>query len=55
MDKFFIVSFLGFLIAAHGVAGNMAYDNIAMLGELENLDIEEDNVVELFDVPSWTS
>ncbi|KAL5826754.1 hypothetical protein ACOSQ3_018595 [Xanthoceras sorbifolium] len=35
--------------------GNMLYDNIVMLEELESLEIEEDNEVELFDVPSWTS
>ncbi|KAK2636510.1 hypothetical protein Ddye_031302 [Dipteronia dyeriana] len=33
----------------------MVYDKIVMLEELESLDIEEDNQVELFDVPSWTS
>ncbi|KAJ4711085.1 Pectin lyase-like superfamily protein [Melia azedarach] len=33
----------------------MVYDNIAMLGEFENLDIEEENESELFEVPSWTS
>ncbi|KAH7570302.1 hypothetical protein JRO89_XS05G0083300 [Xanthoceras sorbifolium] len=55
MDKFFMVSFLGLLIAVHGVAGNMLYDNIVMLEELESLEIEEDNEVELFDVPSWMS
>ncbi|KAJ4711084.1 Pectin lyase-like superfamily protein [Melia azedarach] len=55
MDKFFMVSFFGLLIAAHAVAGNMVYDNIAMLGEFENLDIEEENESELFEVPSWTS
>ncbi|KAL5759840.1 hypothetical protein ACOSP7_018352 [Xanthoceras sorbifolium] len=35
--------------------GNMLYDNIVMLEELESLEIEEDNEVELFDVPSWMS
>ncbi|KAJ0095989.1 hypothetical protein Patl1_16110 [Pistacia atlantica] len=55
MDKFFMVSIFGLLIAAHAAAGNMVLDNIAVLGELENLDIEEDDEVELFDMPSWTS
>lgn len=59
MDKFFLVSLLGLLIAAHGVAGSMMYDNIGMLEELkslEALDIEdEENEVELSDIPSWRS
>ncbi|KAJ0037437.1 hypothetical protein Pint_22945 [Pistacia integerrima] len=55
MDKFFMVSIFGFLIAAHAAAGNMVLDNIAVPRELENLDIEEDDEVELFDMPSWTS
>lgn len=55
MDKFFFVSLLGMLLAAHGVAGSMICDNIGMLQELESLDIEEENEVELSDIPSWTS
>jgi len=58
MDKFFFVSLLALLIAAHGVAGSMMYDSIGMLGELkslESLDIEEETEVELSDIPSWRS
>lgn len=58
MDKFFLVSLLGLLIAAHGVAGSMMCDNIGMLEELkslEALDIEEENEVGLSDIPSWRS
>ncbi|KAB1207891.1 hypothetical protein CJ030_MR7G024253 [Morella rubra] len=55
MDKFFLVSFLGMLITAHGVVGNMIYDQMVMLEELENLDIEEEKEVELSPIPSWTS
>lgn len=55
MDKFFLVSLLGLLIAAHGVAGSITCDNIAMLDELVSLDTEEENEVELSDIPSWRS
>lgn len=55
MDKLFMLSFLGLLIAVYGVAGNMAYDNMGMLGELESLDMEEEKDVDLFEIPSWTS
>ncbi|CAL0330993.1 unnamed protein product [Lupinus luteus] len=55
MDKFFFVSLLSFLLAAHGIVGNMMYDNIAMLQELESLDIEEENEIELSEIPSWRS
>lgn len=55
MDKFFLVSFLGLLIAAQSVAGNMIYDNIGVLEELESLDFEEENEVEASPIPSWTS
>lgn len=55
MDKFFLVSIFGLLIAAHAAAGNIVLDNIVMLGELENLDIEEDDEVELFDMPYMIS
>ena len=55
MDKFFLLSFIGLLIVAHGVAGNMVCDNIGMFEELENLDIEEENEAELSLIPSWTS
>ncbi|XP_044494580.1 probable polygalacturonase At1g80170 [Mangifera indica] len=55
MDKFFMVSIFGLLIAVHAAAGNMVLDTLSVLGELENLDIEEDDQVELFDMPSMTS
>ncbi|KAL1327529.1 probable polygalacturonase At1g80170 isoform X2 [Arachis ipaensis] len=54
MDKFFLVSLLCLLIAAHGVTGTLTCDNIAMLDELANMDTEE-NEIELSDIPSWTS
>ncbi|CAL1383402.1 unnamed protein product [Linum trigynum] len=53
MDRIFFISFLGLLIVGHGVAGNMVYDNLGMLEDLETVDIEEG--LEGFDVPSWTS
>uniref|UniRef100_A0A6N2K2M3 Pectate lyase superfamily protein domain-containing protein n=1 Tax=Salix viminalis TaxID=40686 RepID=A0A6N2K2M3_SALVM len=55
MDRFFFISVLGLLIVAHGVAGNMACDSIAMLEELENFEVEEVDETELSKVPSWTS
>lgn len=55
MDKLFLLSFVGLLIVAHGVAGNMVFDNIDMLEELENFDIEEEYEVETSSIPSWTS
>ncbi|WVZ13820.1 hypothetical protein V8G54_011386 [Vigna mungo] len=59
MDKFFLVSLLALLIAAHGVAGSMTCDSIGMLEELKSLesfDIEEETEVEeLSDIPSWRS
>lgn len=55
MDKLFIISFLGLLIMAYGVARNMAYDNIGMLEKLESFDVEEENEVDLFDISLWTS
>ena len=54
MYKLFLVSFLGLLIAAYGVAGNMSSDNFNILGELEDLDIAEEDA-ELSEIPSWTS
>lgn len=55
MDKLFLLSFLGLLLVAHGVAGNMVFDNIDMLEELENLGIEEEYEGETSPIPSWTS
>lgn len=53
MDKLFLVSFLGLLIT-HAVAGNMLFDKFNILGELEDLDIAEEDM-ELFEDPSWIS
>ncbi|KHG22316.1 hypothetical protein F383_04489 [Gossypium arboreum] len=53
MDKLFLVSFLGLLIT-HAVGGNMLYDKFNILGELEDLDIAEEDM-ELFEGPSWIS
>ncbi|OIV93726.1 hypothetical protein TanjilG_16577 [Lupinus angustifolius] len=56
MNKIFFLSLLSLLVAAHGVAGSMTCDNnMGMLQELESLDIEEENEVELSDIPSWRS
>ena len=55
MFKFFLVSFLGLLIAAHGVAENRLHDNIAMIEELGSFDIEEENDVEFLENSFWTS
>ncbi|KAK8484061.1 hypothetical protein V6N13_017483 [Hibiscus sabdariffa] len=54
MNKLFLVSFLGLLITAYAVAGNMLYDNFNILGELEDLDIAEEGA-ELFEDPFWIS
>ncbi|KAA3482997.1 putative polygalacturonase isoform X1 [Gossypium australe] len=53
MDKLFLVSFLGLLIT-HAVGGNMLYDKFNILGELEDLNIAEEDM-ELFEDPSWIS
>lgn len=50
-----MMSFLGMLISTYGVAGNMVYGNIGILDELESFDIEEDDEVNVFKIPSWTS
>lgn len=50
-----MVSFLVMLIAVYGVAENMVYDDIGMFDELESFDIEEDNEMDVFEIPSWTS
>ncbi|KAF7809305.1 putative polygalacturonase [Senna tora] len=57
MNKFFLLVLLSLLIAAHGVAGNMLCDNIGILEELQSMDIEEEeeNEVELSEIPSWNS
>ncbi|EXB82576.1 putative polygalacturonase [Morus notabilis] len=57
MDKLFVLSFLGLLIASYGVAGKKVRDDIGMLDELEeSFDIEEeDNDFNFFDIPPWKS
>ncbi|KAJ6301333.1 hypothetical protein OIU77_015607 [Salix suchowensis] len=55
MDKLFIITLLGLLILANGVAENMVSDNFAILEELESFEIDEENDVLPFDIPSWTS
>ncbi|XP_011006003.1 PREDICTED: probable polygalacturonase At1g80170 [Populus euphratica] len=55
MDKLFIITLLGLLILVNGVAENLVYNNFAMLEELENFEIDDEDDVELFDIPSWTS
>ncbi|XP_010552650.1 PREDICTED: probable polygalacturonase At1g80170 [Tarenaya hassleriana] len=58
MEKLFVVALLGLLmiIAAYGAAGKTVYDNVDILGDLENLDVPEDDIdVELFDLPSFNS
>ncbi|GLU21633.1 hypothetical protein SLE2022_377620 [Rubroshorea leprosula] len=55
MDKLFLVSLLILLTVTPGVAGNMQDDKIRILGELEELDIAEENEEEILDIPSWTS
>ncbi|GFZ00073.1 pectin lyase-like superfamily protein [Actinidia rufa] len=64
MDKIVVlVSFVGLLLVVRGTAGSNLSDEVAVLGELESLDIEgelesldiEGDDVELFDYPSWTS
>ncbi|KAH8518279.1 hypothetical protein H0E87_000215 [Populus deltoides] len=55
MDKLFIITLLGLLILANGVAENMVFNNFAILEELESFEIDEENDVVLFDIPSWTS
>ncbi|KAG6755614.1 hypothetical protein POTOM_041447 [Populus tomentosa] len=55
MDKLFIITLLGLLILVNGVAENLVYNNFAMLEELESFEIDDEDDVELFDIPSWTS
>ncbi|XP_010251216.1 PREDICTED: probable polygalacturonase At1g80170 [Nelumbo nucifera] len=58
MEKIFLVSLLVLLVSAsaHGIAENI-YDDIAMLGELEDLKLEEENEIQekVFEIPGWTS
>ena len=49
-----LVLFVSLLLVVRGIAGSNLSDDVAVLGELENLEIEGDDV-ELFDYPSWTS
>ncbi|KAL6974947.1 hypothetical protein U1Q18_017087 [Sarracenia purpurea var. burkii] len=46
---------IGLLVVAHGTAERNLFDDISILGELENLDVEEGGDIELFGVPSWAS
>ena len=55
MDKLFIITLLGLLILVNGVAENLVYSNFAMLEELESFEIDDEDDVELFDIPSWNS
>ncbi|KAB2045702.1 hypothetical protein ERO13_D01G149400v2 [Gossypium hirsutum] len=54
MAKLFLVSVLGLLIAAYGVAGNVVYDKFNILEELEDMDIAEEDT-DFLESPSWTS
>ncbi|XP_021742796.1 probable polygalacturonase At1g80170 isoform X2 [Chenopodium quinoa] len=53
--ELFYVLFLSLLITAHGTAEYEVHDKIAMLGELESFDIYEEDEIEAFEMPSWTS
>ena len=52
-----MLSFLGLLIACYGVAGNLIYDDIGMLDDLEErFDMEdEESDFDFFDIPPWKS
>ncbi|KAF8399682.1 hypothetical protein HHK36_015553 [Tetracentron sinense] len=54
MEKFFLVSLLVLLIAAHGVAEDSLSENMLVLGELEDLNVGEE-IEELAEIPGWTS
>lgn len=58
MDKFFLLSLLGMLLIAYGVSESVVPDSdIDMVRELESFNIEEedDDIVETFEVPVWRS
>ncbi|KAB5534978.1 hypothetical protein DKX38_018064 [Salix brachista] len=55
MDKLFIIALLGLLILVNGAAENLVYNRFAMLEELESFEIDDEDDVGLFDIPSWTS
>ncbi|KAJ6727622.1 hypothetical protein OIU74_005802 [Salix koriyanagi] len=55
MDKLFITALLGLLILVNGAAENLVYNRFAMLEELESFEIDDEDDVGLFDIPSWTS
>ncbi|XP_058193135.1 probable polygalacturonase At1g80170 isoform X3 [Rhododendron vialii] len=55
MEKILCVSFVGLLIIGAQGAAETLSDDIAVLRELESLDVEEGDDVELFDNPSLTS
>lgn len=51
----FFVFLLSLLITAHGIAENGLHDTVALLRELESFDIHEEDEIEAFEMPSWTS
>ncbi|KAM1722783.1 hypothetical protein ACFX11_021448 [Malus domestica] len=55
MDNLFAVFVFGMLIAVFGVARDVVCDNMSMLHELESFNIEEDNELNVFDIPTWKS
>ena len=55
MEKLFIIALLGLLILVNGAAENLVYNRFAMLEELESFEIDDEDDVALFDIPSWTS
>ncbi|KAJ6770796.1 hypothetical protein OIU79_021440 [Salix purpurea] len=55
MDKLFIIALLGLLILVNGAAENLVYNRFAMLEELESFEIDDEDDMGLFDIPSWTS
>ncbi|CAN0893003.1 Probable polygalacturonase At1g80170 [Linum grandiflorum] len=55
MDRIFFISFVGLLLVGHGVTGNMVYDTLGMVEELETFDIEEGEELGELDVPPLTS
>lgn len=55
MDNILFLSIFCLLIVAHGTSGSNLSDDFAILGMLDDLDIEGGEEAELFDLPSWTS
>ncbi|KAK3041813.1 hypothetical protein RJ639_000329 [Escallonia herrerae] len=50
-----LFSFFGLLIMAHGTAESNLSDDILVPHSLENMDMEEGDEIDLFELPSWTS